>query len=356
MIANKVYDKSTGKAKDNVSDWQKLLDTDRWQVVNHSYSHSAYGADTNGEFKVDEQKLIEEIITSGEMLRAVFPGEKVLAYAYPGFGALNTTYGDKLYDMARELIRQYYVTAREMGGGSVELGDEIWEFLSSESMATNRVSGTLDRINEAADGGMAVLFTHKVGDGGDITVEAMDQILTALAARVASGEIWNTHLADAALYRREAESARVSSRVVDGKILITLTDSLDDAIYSYALTVKVKVDGWVAARITQGDKTSYAVAKDGYILAEIIPDAGDAVIEQIALADVPTVQPDTPKPSPDFNFGGNTPTPPTPPAGGDDDEDEPAAPTPPTGGSFDDIGEIPKDPDDAPTHEGTGWT
>lgn len=358
MIANKVYDKSTGKAKDNVSDWQKLLDTDRWQVVNHSYSHSVYGTDTNGEFKVDEEKLIEEIITSGDMLRAVFPGEKVLAYAYPGFGALNSTYGDKLYDMAREIIRQYYVAAREMGGGSVELGDEIWEFLSSESMATNRVSGTIDRINEAADGGMAVLFTHKVGDGGDITVAAMDQILTALAAKVASGEIWNTHLADAALYRREAESAKVSSKVIDGRIVITLTDDLDNSIYDYALTVKVKVDGWAAAKITQGGKLSYAVAKDGYILADITPDAGDAVIEQIALADVPTVQPDTPKPSPDFNFGGNTPTPPTPPAGDDEDDDDPETPqpTPPTGGTFDDIGEIPENPDNGDTSDSDGWT
>jgi len=363
MIANRVYDKSTGTAKAEVSDWQKLLDTGRWSVVNHSYSHSAYGADVNGEFVADEQKLIEEIITSGEMLRAAFPNEKVLAYAYPGFGALNTTYGDRLYDLARTLIRQYYVAAREMGGGSVELGDEIWEFLSSESMATNRVSATVERINEAADGGMAVLFTHKVGADGDITVAAMEEILTALAAKVEAGEIWNTHLADAALYRREAESAKVSSKTVDGNLVITLTDSLDNSIYNYALTVKVKVDStWQAVKITQGTTVSYAKAEGGYILADIVPDAGDATITAVALTDIPASQPETPIQSPDLGFdleeggsgesgggneGGNegggevTPTPPTAP---DVDDD------------FDDIGEIPQNPDEAPTDDSLGWT
>ncbi len=367
MIVSRVYDDSTSSVKtDVVSKWQQLLDTGRWSVVNHSYTHSAYGSDTNGEFVVDEEKLIKEIITSGELLRTIFPGEEVLAYAYPGFGALNTTYGDKLYDMAREVIRQYYVAAREMGGGSVELGDEIWEFLSSESMATNRVDATIERINEAADGGMAVLFTHKVGEGGDITAAAMEQILAALDAKVESGEVWNTHLQDAARYRREAECATVSSTVVDGNIVITLTDTLDNSVFNIALTVKVKVDStWQAAKITQNGVVSYVTAKDGYILADIIPDAGEAVIEKIALADMPAPTPETPKPSPDLGFdneepeGGDNPGGTTPPAGGDDEDDdipEIPEPTPPQGGTFDDIGEIPEKPDDAPGYDNEGWT
>ncbi len=365
MIVNRVYDEATGTVKTDIaSKWQQLLNTGRWSVVNHSYTHTAYGSEVNGEFVVDEEKLIKEIITSGELLRAIFPSEEVLAYAYPGFGALNTAHGDRLYDLARTLIRQYYVVAREMAGGSVELGDEIWEFISSESMATNRVNDTIKRIEEAADGGMAVLFTHKVGAGGDITAEAMEQILAALAQKVEAGEVWNAHLQDAARYRREAECATVSSTLQGENILITLTDTLENSIFNIALTVKVKVDStWEAVKITQGSAVSYAVAKDGYILADIIPDGGVATVTKIALSEVPTPTPETPIPSPDLGFdnneeeGGDTPGGTTPPTeDGEEQEPEVPTPTPPKDETFDDIGEIPKNPDDAGTDDAFGWT
>lgn len=356
MIANRVYDYENSKVKDEATQWQKFLATGRWSIINHSYSHTAYSNDVNGEFVVDEEKVILEIIKSGEMLRAAFPDQRVLTYAYPGYGTLNTTYGDALYDTARKIINNYYIAAREMGGGSVELSDIVWDYFSTESMATSRTASAISRIEEAAGGAMSVLFTHKVGSGGDITVEAMEEVLAALAEKVNAGLVWNTSFENATLYLREAECATVSVKTVGGNTVITLTDTLDDTIYNFPLTIKVKVDSSTAAvRLTQGERVSYAVAEGGYVLVDVVPDGGDAILTPIALTDIPTVEPEEPAPTPDIGIddpvapptGGDDPT----PAPGEDEEEEEDEP-----GKFNDKGQIPTKPDDAETNDGGGWT
>ena len=71
----------------------------------------------------------------------------------------------------------------------------------------------------------------------------------------------------------------------DDKIVITLTDEMDDnELFDYPLTVKVNVpDEWKQnVKFTQGD-TSKAVEifeENGrkYVYAKIVPDSGNAVL------------------------------------------------------------------------------
>ena len=92
-----------------------------------------------------------------------------------------------------------------------------------------------------------------------------------------------------------------------------------------------------------------------YVLVDVVPDGGDAILTPIALTDIPTVEPEEPAPTPDIGIddpvapptGGDDPT----PAPGEDEEEEEDEP-----GKFNDKGQIPTKPDDAETNDGGGWT
>ena len=120
----------------------------------------------------------------------------------------------------------------------------------------------------------------------------MDEILTELARDVGKGYLWNTHYEDAVLYIREATSATVSATGDESKVEITLTDTLDDEIYNYPITVRMRIpDEWEAAKVTQNGKTTYVlpkVASGLWVLdVNIVPDQGVATVEPIDPSEIP---------------------------------------------------------------------
>ena len=64
------------------------------------------------------------------------------------------------------------------------------------------------------------------------------------------------------------------------------------SIYNYPLSVRVQLDeSYEAVKVTQNGKVSYAVVKvqNGICFADldVVPDSSDAVVERVALEDVP---------------------------------------------------------------------
>ncbi len=308
------------KTTSNVAKWNEVLATGRWKVASHSATHTWWGTATdNGDgtytFADNETKMNDEIVNSQAVLREFFPGQKVLAFVYPGFATEKNTYvgayapamGTDKYNKilefiyspeSRALIAENYVGARydSILAGNEAYVDNVRDFyyMNGGFISTDDyISGNIKaRLDDAANGGFHLLSLHTCADDGEITPEAMDSVGRMLSIYVKEGKIWNAFYEDALLYVKEAQNSTVSISGNESKLTVTLTDTLDDSIYDYALTVRINAPhSWVACKIVQGDSVSYATVKtlngNRMIDAEIVPDGGDAVITPVALSEIP---------------------------------------------------------------------
>lgn len=315
--------------------WNSILGTGRWGLISHSSTHTWWGTvtkDADGNITsrvVDEAKMYDEIVASQTILRNLFPEHRVLTFAWPGFsdvtaGLTIEQWLDTVYSAeARALVDQYYISARNYRETNAAYVTEKanWNYLDGYFLTPTLInstgsSGLKNRLESAAnDGRILLLSVHKVSDSvaegtwdssGVLSSADMEKALIMVNEYVDSGKVWNAHYEDAILYVREAQTATVTASGDENCIKVLLTDEMDDAIYNYALTVRVDVPGsWKAAKITQGDKVSYAIATyaDGryYIDADIVPDAGEASIVPVAVEDIPYTPVETPKPTPNFD-------------------------------------------------------
>ena len=316
MVVNRVYDVEAGAPKqENVDLWKTYIDTERWGLINHSLSHTFWGSATEDELTIDEQKLYEEIVASGEYLREAFSSERVLTYAYPGFSSIvsGLGYGKlRTYAAAKALIAANYISAREYNfvntnQPTVDLSNPNYNFMpaNSISLGQSNLTKVIERIDSAAAlGGLTVLFSHNVcadgaensNDSSTVPESYIEAIAKSVSDYVKEGMLWNAHYEDAVLYLREASSAAVRTATNGESITLTLTDTLDDAVYNYALTVEVIVPtSWAGVKVVQNGNTSYARAfeRDGkwIVYVDVVPDAGDAIItpESENLPDIPAL-------------------------------------------------------------------
>lgn len=310
LVTKFVYD-TTAKAPktSEVQKFQKFLGTGRWKIVSHSYTHEWWGV--NGIENAD--RMYEEIVGSQTILRELFPGERVLTFAYPGLSDAVKQYGSsKVFSKAAQaLIEETYISGRKDTSTTphdVTDSDLDWKRLEGFGFLNGSVrNGTIASIveNAAKNGGLALLYTHQIKSGtetkwaadaasyGNIQMGSyyMDEACRVVAEQVAAGKVWNTHYEDAILYIREAQTASVSVVInEDSSYTVTLTDQMDDEIYNFPLTVRMLAkDGWETVKITQGDNSSYATVCeiDGkmYIDADIIPDGGEAIVSPITLSE-----------------------------------------------------------------------
>ena len=317
-----IYNKSTGTTKGDYNKWKSIISTGRWKVASHSDTHSWWGnvtKDANGnnvKWEQDNEKMYAETAGSQEILRNLFPGQRVLSFVYPGFGAESKgltkqeTF-DILYSKeARELISDYYVSARYAGENAPAYVDKDsdWMFLDGFFLYASNINGTgenslKNRLESAAnDGRIHLISLHAVSDeikegemdSGSYTLSTVDmeKACKLIAEYVEAGKIWNAHYEDAILYVREAQNATVSVSGDVNALKVTLTDTMDDEIYNYPLTVRITVPGeWTNVKVTQGESVSYVTAKylNGKWLvdAEIVPDGGVATLAPISEKDIP---------------------------------------------------------------------
>jgi len=96
-------------------------------------------------------------------------------------------------------------------------------------------------------------------------------------------KLWIATFGDVTRYMRERESAKVQSKVDDGKIVVSLNYPLDKAMYNIPLTLKTYVpDGWKQASISQGKHMQKVMLlhddKGNYIIYQAYANRGDVVI------------------------------------------------------------------------------
>ena len=330
-----------------IASWREILATGRWKVDSHSMTHQYWG---NGETVTEDIDLINyEVVKSQEILRNLFPGQRVLTWCYPGFSAQKNIVGssnseaifEKVFsETARDIIEEHYISGRStinqlLGvtdteadylskfAGTAYAEENAWNFFPALSLSDGNVSLAKSSITAAAEnGGILIMFMHNVVDvmpedkSNKMLTSSMEAITSHLSTYVKDGTIWNTHYEDAILYLREAQTSTLyTEKAADGSLIVTLTDEMDDEIYNLPLTVRISVpEEWAAVKVVQGDRVSYAKVTDGTFDAEIVPDGGEAIITPTDISNVPEAEEnDAPTPSNDsfnriYDFASNTDT------------------------------------------------
>ncbi len=308
-----------------INGWQALLDTGRWGMINHSMTHDFWGDSTTGE--VDENLIIQEVLTSREVLKAAFPTERFLVYAYPGISAVTNKFGLSVYDAVKKMVKDNYLAGRFYSGGSANFYDWDWENMPTYAVDLNK-QNSLDAIERAARAGEFIsLLFHKVltdetidanpayqGDSYYTRESHLEAVCKKLSDYVQKGAVWSANYEDAVLYLREAENATVTTARTQSEITVTVDDGLDDSLYNFPLTVRISVSvDWEAVKIVQGENVTYArkVTQNGitFIDADIVPDGTEVSVTPIAESDIPVPEapevPDSGVNNDSLDFGGS---------------------------------------------------
>ena len=220
---------------------------------------------------VNEDKLKRELVDSIDLLRKIFPDQRVLTFAMTG---VQSSVGadsdpDNLRAREREVIGENYIGGRFKSTGAVAFDQLQWNNLPHRLLSRNNLEGILTQIDAAAkEGKYFMVYNHYVIEDelfGTVNEASWTNksTMVALCERVAQyvndGSLWCAHFEDAVMYMRERLTATLTTFFADGKIIVLLTDEMDNETYDHPLTVKLTIpEVWNGVKITQNGVVSYA--------------------------------------------------------------------------------------------------
>ena len=310
LIANKIATQSSsGEWSLNMSEvayWRNILKTGNFDIANHSLTHkfwgisneaeSGYYLDSSGNlhtYSYEAGRITDEVVLSKELLKQAFPNEDILAFIKPGFGRVSdengTTGMTQISNVAYQIIAENYVGMRDTGGGVNEIPVTNILKVSSHTVKGSDTAFTWQgQVNEAKNkNGMIVFLFHTIVDNpSDTSLSAKtsetDVFFDWLGKENSNGTVWNAYLDDAMRYVTEYEHAQLDVKDYGDRIVVSVTDDLDDDIYNHPLTVKIPVpDNTETLTVKNGvvEQNLEILTRGGvrYVLVDVIPD-GDSVV------------------------------------------------------------------------------
>jgi peptidoglycan/xylan/chitin deacetylase (PgdA/CDA1 family) len=235
------------------------------EIGSHSKTHPHLSYLSTSEIEteiLDSQAAIDSQITSQECL----------SFAYP--------YGD-FNQFAKSITESAYIGAR---GASPGLNSAPFDFFNAKVWFPESVVGSLESQADLAEQSGAWMIAGFHGfDGteyGPVTEEEFRQFLS----HISSKNLWVDTFGAVTRYIRERGSA--SLRVVSnssGKMVLSLTDGLDDILYDEELTIRSEVPSdCTSALVAQGSQSttvpSVSERSTRIIYFDAIPDRGEITI------------------------------------------------------------------------------
>lgn len=306
--------------------WQDLVDNGM-DVQSHTYGH----LDSDQISKLSTAQSIYEFSKPLSELDKLQGGDKAhtLAYSYGG--------GDENY------ARKFYIAARGTQGKLNKADNVNYNRVSGVSMKNTLPlfhtedrntsskwsleaavktlydnSGEYRQYGVSYYGGWFVMYSHGLTTNKDknsdlknlyikehpeATEEEINQQDFSLRAvfnymfenwigpAVENGDIWLDSFTNVAKYGQERDTAKLEIQSSADAITYTLTDQMDDTLFTLPLTVKLKVDNsWENIEALQNGKKLdvKTIELDGskYVLIDTVPDTGAVVVKPNA--DEPT--------------------------------------------------------------------
>ncbi len=253
--------------------WDKLqaAAAEGHEVGSHTVDHHL--ADVN------YQQQIYELSQSQIIVDSCIPGNQCVTIAYP-----NCNEGNE------PLIAQYYIAGRNCSSGLISATPSNFYQIGCHILGSCCGNNTLASITSKIDaagtaGGWCVFLIHDLDDGSGFSPlpsTVLSQSLQYLAAR--RNTCWVETFRNVVRYIKERNDATVTELSNTGNtITLQVTDTLNDAIFSYPLTIRRPLPaGWESAKVSQNGQpvtTSFVdVNSVKYMMLDVVPDGGNVVL------------------------------------------------------------------------------
>lgn len=259
---------------------EDMVATGRWGVANHTKNH-----DQTGFSSLTEAQLKEEINGGQEILRQHFPSLPIVSM-YPPGGITST--------LIKKVVNEKHHILRGTSGGNNTLPltesamlalkcNGVGQFANA-TIDNDKMKGWID--SGITDGKLIVEMWHGIGDsdgsswGGNCPEDVAETHLEYVAQKMNEGKLWVATLDDVATYTIQKLNAK--ARVLEeteNKVVLSLTDDLDDSIYKSELTINFPMpNGYTKATATMGGKSINATVADGKVSVTVKPDMGNITI------------------------------------------------------------------------------
>lgn len=252
------------------------------EIASHTVTHPRLN-----ELPLDRQEA--ELRDSRRTIEEKISGPAGLTLAYPYCVA-----GDA------SLTAEYYIAARACQG-SVERSTprdmlNVSSIIVGSEGSVRTAANLISRAREAiASGGWTVFLFHGIDNDGGYSPIPSAEIRKYLVYMKANEEdFWVETFGNVVRYIRERDAATVAEvSAGEDRITVQVSDTLDDAIYAYPLTLRrVLPPGWEAAAVTQdGVPVEARIVEAGaekHVEFDAVPDAGEVVIERRTATGVET--------------------------------------------------------------------
>ncbi len=244
------------------------------EIASHTVTHPHLNT-----LSKDKQEI--ELKNSKEAIDANIPNEKCLTIAYP-------------YCVAGDipLCEKYYIAARGCQGQIEKSTPENFMNISSIICGNLGSLKTTDDFTKkfeqtASLNGWCDLLIHGIdNDGGysPLPSTVLQESLEYLKDH--KDTYWVDTFLNTVCYIRERNDVSIKeSSKKDDSITIQVTDTLDNTIYNYPVTIRRPLpENWQAAKVTQKDKSANSsivqVDSTKYIMFDVIPDKGEVVLSK----------------------------------------------------------------------------
>ncbi|MBR5271638.1 MAG: polysaccharide deacetylase family protein, partial [Clostridia bacterium] len=267
------------------AEWTQTLADGNMDVGNHSYSHSALYQDT-----VTEETLESEIGGAREILKTAFPNEKILTFGAP----FNKTSAAML-----EVVEKYHGACR-MGNEKLMNANPTLEemyavtaYSASNEKTADDLKGYVD--SAVKDGKWLVMYFHEINESEASNEEDPTQknnikpsACVPFIEYVGENEdVWAGSFEEVVQYNREKLATTVTiNEINETSMKLSITDTLDNTLYDFPLTVKVNVpEQWSSVTVTQnGQSAEVATVTENektYAYINIIPDKGEVELSTL---------------------------------------------------------------------------
>ncbi len=245
------------------------------EIASHTVSHQYLNTLS------DSLEDVEQGGSAGA-IEANIPGADGLTIAYP--------YCVRGTDV---ITSKYYIAARGCSGQIEPPTPADWLDVSSLIIGTEgpfQSGAELIALADsgAATGGWMVLLMHGVDDDGGwspVASSALREFLRHL--RENDTRFWVETFGNVTRYIRERDAASIIEVSADeSAIEVQVTDSLDDGVYDYPITIRRELpEGWEAVSgVQDGEPIRAEIAEmdsKRYIVFDAVPDGGPVVLRKV---------------------------------------------------------------------------
>ncbi len=282
-----VIDEETGEQKVDENGnlvWEKL-NTPIYEETNGGYTKS----ETSG-YVFDEKGGTHSLIKLPNAYVYVANSELGVNYVYDAesnrlkdVGITEGTYKYvELRDASGKLLDNYFEWV-EVGSYDLVGGEFVFRNDNDGQYKMNHTAlGSYEKgINEILSvGGMTVECLHEIGQGG--TIWSTYTSTNSKFKYLDQTGIWVCSYTELIQYMKEQIYSTVETiSRSDNEVVFSITDTLDDIMYNYALTVEVDVDdSWTQENITatQNGQAVEFFVENGFVYVNAVPDRGNVVI------------------------------------------------------------------------------